>query len=252
MSASRPLFAVLLSLVATAVNASQLTVFGDSYSDTDARYPLWHEYLAYFLGTTSTSYAIGGANSQRVYDEVLDFLGDTNGNAPADDLYFVAPIGNDLVDGNSVSQAITYTTASVSQLQSAGAIDIVLFNIFNVDITPLAGTDPDYPADSAAWIADYNNQLKMYGLSEPHVRVYDFFSFSNYLAATVPAAELWADSVHMKTDIHKMIARDVEAFLAQPVPIPDALWLFASSLIGMAGIARKGKSIRRSDDQTHL
>jgi hypothetical protein len=54
----------------------------------------------------------------------------------------------------------------------------------------------------------------------------------------------WATDINNNGDIvgHGTIGGETHAFLIQAVPIPSAIWLFGSGLLGLVGIARRRKA----------
>ena len=105
-------------------------------------------------------------------------------------------------------------------------------NLFNSTI------DSAYSASSNVLIAD------IFGLHQNVLADPSAFGLANatdgclYTGADCSTYFLW-DSLHPTTAGHSIIA---DVFVSTVVPIPAAIWLFGSGLIGLVGFARRKKS----------
>lgn len=190
----------------TVPTISELIVFGDSYSTTDASGPLWHEHLSSILSVSESSSAVGGDNTQDTLAQVTTWLAS---NTPAaNDYFFLAAIGNDMIEGTNVNTAFGYTETAADDLIAAGANNIIIFTSININVTPRA-ISPGIPGDHVTWMSTYTGLLNTYAQSHSEVTIYDFYTLSTDIDGAMTSAELWRDDIHMTTDGHLLIAADV-------------------------------------------
>jgi phospholipase/lecithinase/hemolysin len=122
-------------------------------------------------GAKASNYAVGGARAREVPDnvhlslQVVTFLHNSSGAAPADALYVIEMGGNDLRDalfafagggdgGPIIAAAITSIADNIAQLYAAGARRFLVWNAPNLGLTPaVRGLGP-----AAVGLADFLSQ----------------------------------------------------------------------------------------------
>lgn len=249
-----------VSSVASAISFTDIYIFGDSLSDTDvgvSNGPLWPEYLSPQLGLTynsATNFAVAGATSFELVTQVSAYQS-TVPTADPNALYVVWAGGNDILAGGSGTVAANNVIANVSSLSSFGANYFLVPNLPDLGLIPADGTGTlTLPS------IDFNSTIESAYAGIPTAVVADVFGL-HHEALTDPTAfgltnatdscfftaplecdtYLFWDLIHPTTVGHGLIADEFEATLAT-IPIPAAVWLFASGLIGLIGVARRKKA----------
>ena len=159
------LLCLLIPATTFAYPFSDIYVFGDSLSDTDAykngtnfrgsNGDLWVEYLAPQIGLSydqTTNYAQYGATTGQIKDQVDTYLFLSGSVADPDALYAVWGGPNDLFDqmgsldlfssnlvydvANIINTGVSNLVTGISSLSAAGANSILVPNMPNLGITP--------------------------------------------------------------------------------------------------------------------
>lgn len=251
------LLALAVSSVAYSATISNVYIFGDSLSDTNAGLSdgaLWPVYFAPQVGTTydiDNNYAVAGATTAHLASQV-SFYQAENTTADPDALYVVWAGGNDIGGGVSATDAANNLINTISTLSSFGAKNFLVPNMADLGEVPAgAGSsayltqqsilfnstiDSAYSASSNVLIAD------IFGLHHSVLADPSAFGLTNAtdscLATTGADCStyfLW-DDLHPTTVGHSLFA---DAFVSTVVPIPAAVWLFGSGLLGLVGMARR-------------
>lgn len=261
-----------LSFSAQAGTVTSIISFGDSISDngTEDGYgafrfsngPVWVDYLAdaNHLNSSLVDRAISGATSSGVLNQVNTYL---VGNTPTPETLFTVSVGgNDLATAenfdalpNTIANATANITTLLNNLVSAGARNLMISNLyipplntptvnetaaimFNTALAAsLADFETTFEAENSIDINVYG--LDLYALYIEIITDPGSFGFSN---VTDPAplggpydGYLFYDLLHPTTAFHNVIAGKA---LDMVVPVPSAIWLLGSGLIGLVGIRR--------------
>ena len=248
------LSAMTVSSAAYAATFSDVYIFGDSLSDTNAGLSdgdLWPIYFAPQVGASydaGNNYAVAGATTAHLASQVSFYQADAI-TADPNALYVVWAGGNDILGGGSAVTAANNVINTISTLSSFGAVNFLVPNMPDLGLIPIDGTgastvpstmfnsaiDQAYSASSDVFVAD------VFGF---HHRILDdpvAFGLTNAtdscLAAGVACDTylIW-DNLHPTTAGHSLFA---DEFASTFVPIPAAVWLFGSGLIGLIGFARR-------------
>ena len=251
--------AFTVSSTASAISFSNMVIFGDSLSDTEpgaSNGPLWPEYLAPRLGITydsSTNFAELGARSDDLAGQVSAYQA-TTAVADPDALYVVWAGGNDILAFLSGVDAANNVISTVDSLSAFGAVNFLVPNMPDIGLIPADGT-----GTLTGPSVDFNVTVEsaFAGLSD--VSVADIFRAHHDILAdpaafgltnatdscllTAPLScdtYLFWDLIHPTTVGHSLFADEFEATLTI-IPVPAAVWLFGSGMIGLIGIARRKK-----------
>ena len=256
-------FICLLALTTTsttwAISYSNIYIFGDSLSDTDAgasNGPLWPEYLAPQLGLSydpGANFSVAGAFSVDLTTQISIYQA-TVSTVDANALYVVWAGGNDINLGLSGVDAANNVISAVNSLSSFGANNFLIPNM------PDLGMLPIIDSSKTPQSIDFNSTIDLAYAGLSNVAVADVFGFHHQVLAdpagfglvnvtdpcsfTVcsnPSGYLWWDFVHPTTAGHSLLADEFAVTLAT-IPVPPAIWLFGSGLIGLIGLARRKKS----------
>ena len=257
-------FRVLVYLLALAVSSaaysatfSDVYIFGDSLSDTSAGLSdgdLWPVYFAPQVGASydaGSNYAVAGATTADLVSQVSSYQADTT-TADPNALYVVWAGGNDIFGGVSATDAANNLINTISTLSSFGAENFLVPNLPDLGLVPAGGgssiftdasilfnstIDLAYSASSNVLVAD------IFGLHQSALADPSAFGLTNVTDSCLSTGAdcttyfLW-DNLHPTTAGHSLIA---DAFVSTVVPVPAAVWLFGSGLIGLIGVARKKK-----------
>ena len=255
--------ALFISSSAWAVSFSNMYIFGDSLSDTDARVTnglMWPEYLAPQLGIAAydsgANYAMSGATSFDLAGQISAYQS-ASPVADPDALYVVWAGGNDILGFESASAAANNVINTVNILSSMGANNFLVPNLPDIELAPVGGlglfTLPT---------AEFNSIIESTYAGSLNVTVGDVFGFHHQVYAnpdafgltnvtdacyniftTVtcanPSDYLFWDLIHPTTVGHGLIA---DVFAESYVPLPPAVWLFGFGLVGLIGVARRKKA----------
>ena len=190
------------------------------------------------------------------------------GAADSDALYTLWIGANDLLNIGTpadvqsvVGNAVTHIASGINDLVGAGARNILVMNMPNLGITPLMNGKNGRPDDSAtgAWLASNFNTALDKALSpyRSSINLFEvdvfttmdelitdgyFDNYTNKLKDNSPTNEsyMFWDDIHPTTYAHALIGEAAYNEVA-PVPIPGAIWLFSSGLVGLAGFRKKFK-----------
>jgi phospholipase/lecithinase/hemolysin len=241
--------------VAIASTFTGLYVFGNSLSSTDAGYsdgPLWPEYLAPQLGfayDSTGNYAMPGASlsSSGILEQVDTYKMSTTMADPTA-LYVVWSGVSDTV---GPVDAVNSIVSAVDSLSSFGAMNFLIPNTPDLGLAPLgteAGTEVaiyfNTLLDSAFSGMD---EVTIVDLFELHHEIYADPAAYGFTNVTDPCKDdeladcdtyMFWDSRHPTTLGHSIFADEFASSLSA-VPVPAAVWLFASGLIGLIGMARR-------------
>lgn len=253
-------FATLtLSSVAYTATLTNMYIFGGSLSDTDAAYsdgPLWPEYLAPQLGfayDSTGNYAVAGATTSAVLGQISSYQMST-AMAEPNALYVVWAGANDLAMGVSAEDAVNNIVTAVDTLSAFGATNFLIPNLPDMGLAP-GGTEA-----GTVISMNFNSLLESAFISNSFVTLFDSFALHHEIYAD-PAAYgltnvtdsclytapencdtyMFWDTSHPTTAGHSIFANEMAASLTA-VPVPAAVWLFGSGLIGLVGFARRKKA----------
>ncbi|MDR9893486.1 SGNH/GDSL hydrolase family protein [Aetokthonos hydrillicola Thurmond2011] len=301
----------IFPLKVLAKNYDQIYIFGDSFSDTGNVYnttsqiippsppyfngrfsngPVWVEYLASDLGLTFNSdsnFAFGGATTgfenigmsglPGLQQEINSFIA-VNPSADSDALYILWIGANDYLNSffggvPDTLQVVTNESAAVTSLAAVGAKDIVVANLPDLGMFPIARSDSEISNLLSADISIYNSDLAatlnflsqklssdvniipldLNSLFNRIISAPDEFGFTNVsgyciqdfsvvsvVLATQPSTcdpnkFLFWDPVHPTTVIHKLIG-EFAFSVVQPVSVPEASTAFGMLLFGALGV----------------
>jgi outer membrane lipase/esterase len=256
--------------------------------------PVWPEYLSNILGMEycqQDNFAVAGActgtfniNDEpgKVYpgvqDQISAYLALGPVNQPERALYVVAAGGNDvglLMTGVSpaalIGNCVSNTVVAVQRLWAAGARNIMVMNLPDVGVTPMAQTlGPDGPATLTQFSIAYNQvlELALQNLSQagiPTIRLNSFavldamasspatYGFTNVATAYLPAATgnpdqfLFWDWKHPTTGAHKVLAREAAVQLLNAFSPRNGCTTPDASFDGLKGLINS--SLRRQSGQ---
>jgi phospholipase/lecithinase/hemolysin len=256
---------------------NKLYVFGDSYSDVGNLYialneqsplpqyypgrfsngPIWVDHIAGFLGLPltpslagGTDYAWGGALVTgpngvipSVPDQVAQYLEDHGGKADRDALYIVEGGINDIVTSDAQnteelgSKIALGLTKCEEQLVQAGARHVLVSNLFNVGLLPVASAKAIFAAAATASTNEWLDRLLLrnQGLNGAHIFRLNFFrlmdailkdpthfGFNNVTSPCISASVcsdpdrwLFFDTYHPTEFAHSYFAVEVEGILEE-------------------------------------
>ncbi len=240
--------------------------------------PVWNEILATSLGLTTptpsllggTNYAWGGANTTSAgtvpstADQVSDFIITTDGSADPDALYTISTGSNDIfgvgrgvLTKDDLTAAATSVASLVNDLKAAGAESILVLNAPNLGLVPAT---VDNPSSGTALSNMFNTTLLATLADISGVALIDIFTGTTNIVAeptlfgldnvTDPcittsfpdcSKHLFWDGTHPTTAGHALIAEAalLQANSLKSVPLPTALPLIISALVGMKLLRRK-------------
>ena len=202
--------------------------------------------------------------------QIYQYINTVNsGTVDSNALYTIWIGGNDLLNISGdptpvITNAVTNISQGITDLVSAGAQNILVLNMPNLGLTPLMNGENlafgDPFSDNIAggqWLSQaFNSALDgaidpfrstinlmeadSYALMEEFIANGLFDNDTNmlkYAGATTDSYLFW-DAIHPTTDAHSLIADEALSIVA-PVPVPAAVWLLGSGLIGIVGIRRR-------------
>ena len=255
------------SSTASAVSFTDMVIFGDSLSDTriptpfTSNGPLWPEYLAPQLGLTynqAMNFAVAGSTTFDVFTQV-SFFDTTVSAVDPNALYVVWAGGNDILDSTdpiaAASTAASNVIANVNTLSSIGANFFLVPNLPDLGLIPADGTglltqpSVDFNSAIASAFAGIPTTVvaDIFSLHREAIAEPSAFGLANAIDACffdLPAdcdTYLFWDDIHPTTVGHSLIA-DEFALTIATIPVPAAVWLFGSGLIGLIGVARSSKA----------
>jgi len=235
--------------------------------------PVWTDLLGPMLGLASstasstggTNYAWGGARTTidigvpSTETQVNQYLIDSGGVADPSALYTIWTGGNDITSGVSVDieNGGLAVASMASDLLTAGAQNILVINAPNVGLTPAADGN-EVALESLSVLFNESMATGLDALGSSNVTLLDSFALINTIVADPLAygltdvdnnclataispltgcdTHLFWDDRHPTAAVHQLIA---DAAFAAVVPVPAAVWLFGSGLLGLVGVARR-------------
>lgn len=256
------LLALTVSSLAYSVTISDVYIFGDSISDTNAGLSdgsLWPVYFSSQLGLSYDSgnnYAVAGATTYDLASQVSFYQADGN-TADADALYILWMGANDILGGGSGKTAAENVIGTINNLTSLGAQNFLVANMPDLGLVPGATSTTSGLFTNES--IEFNSTIDVAFNPSSSVKIVDAFDLLNNWVADPEAFGLinatdsclsvgadcstyffW-DDIHPTTAGHNLIADEfVSAVTA--VPIPSALWLFGSGIVGLIGVARHKKA----------
>jgi outer membrane lipase/esterase len=270
------IFAVIISLLlgfsgGSAFAYSNIVAFGDSYTDNGivgswTNGNVWVEYLSSDLSASLENRALGGAETigtNGLNWQVANYISGLDGSNPAPGTLFTLFIGgNDhLHNSRGAVDAAENAAASLQALITAGATDILVLNLPNLGVLPVFNDSSAGEEDAAeSFSINYNAELEanvnklaaansmvnffmvnVFSLVEDVIDSPATYGLTNVDdAATGGNYEgyLFYDDVHITTAAHREIA-DLAGESLSAVPIPGAVWLLGSGIIGLFGMRHK-------------
>lgn len=222
-----------------------------------------------------TNYAFGGARVNTpvmgglipsVQTQVNNYLASVNGQADPNAIFTLTGGGNDLnalIAGTAgvadVTQAALDLSAITQQLVDAGANSVILANVPDLGQAPVAAAASFTASYITAAVYNFNlsangEESQIFDTFALHTQInadpaaYGFTNLNDscldaVVAGTISdcAGYVFADSLH-PTQAGSQAFADAITPLAQqmsPVPVPAALPLFASALVGLGFFRRK-------------
>jgi len=221
----------------------------------------------------------GRTNLGDLGSQLTAFQANHPGGAPMDALYVLFIGGNDVLSISNVVDdavaALSITTATqavettLNSLIGAGAQSILVPNVFDIGLTPGAATNRalatqrsvEYNTALAATLAGVEGNLGInlfeYDLFDFGQRVFadplsfgltnindactaglPFPVFLGSCEASVINQYAFIDNIHPTANVHNILGNELHS----AVPVPAAIWLFGSGLIGLIGIAKRKKT----------
>ena len=248
------LLTITVSSAAYAATFTDVYIFGDSLSDTNtglSNGDLWPVYFAPQVGATydvGNNYAVAGATTGHLASQVSLYQADAT-TADPNALYVVWAGANDISLGFSATDAANNLINTVNTLSSLGASNFLVPNMPDLGLVP-AGAGSSALTDAAIL---FNSTIDLAYSTSTNVLVVDIFELHHsgladptaygltnmtdsclYTGADCSTYFFW-DNSHPTTFGHSIIANE---FASAFVPIPAAVWLFGSGLIGLVGLAR--------------
>jgi phospholipase/lecithinase/hemolysin len=276
----------------SAQNFEAIYVFGDSFSDDgnvfkatggfnppsppyfEGRFsngPVWVEYLANKLGTTSTNFAYGGSSTgigNAVVPELplpglltqVNLFTQSNLNADANALYTVWAGANDYLFGGVTDPTVPLNNLStaVTSLYAAGARDIMVVNLADMGKFPARRVDSEISSNLNALTKAHNSglaaTLDFLSQQKPDINIIPLdvnslfnraitapteFGFTNVTDSCLigvvvcdnPNEYLFWDDYHPTTTAHELVGELAFSAL-KPEPVPEPSADLALLLIG--------------------
>jgi phospholipase/lecithinase/hemolysin len=272
-------FIVLGLFTATASAYTSIISFGDSLSDTGnfGRWTngnVWNEYLASDLGATLDNRSIGGAETignsgYSVFglDWQISQYSSLMSGSPIDTLFTVWIGGNDhLTSDRDHAVAASNAAASLQALINLGATGIMVLNLPDLGAVPRFNGDPTGEAAAQAFSINYNAALEaevnalatansfvnffmvdVFGLMQDVISdpaAYGLSNVDDYPTGSNYDGYLFYDDIHPTTAAHREIA-DLAGRSLSAVPLPGAVWLLGSGVLGLFGIRRRVTSSKK-------
>ena len=220
----------------------------------------------------------GRTNFGDLASQLTAFQANHPGGAPMEALYVLFIGGNDVLSISNVvddaAAALVISTATqavettLNSLIDAGAQSILLPNVFDIGLTPDAVANRALATQRSV---EYNTALAttlagVEGSQGINLFEYDLFGFGQRvfddplsfgLANTTDACTAglpfpvflgscdasvinqyaFIDNIHPTANLHNILGNE----LLNAIPVPAAIWLFGSGLLGLIGVARRKK-----------
>lgn len=217
----------------------------------------------------------GRTNPGDLASQLTAFQANHAGGAPMEALYVLFIGGNDVlsisnvVDDAVAALAITTATQAVettlNSLIGTGAQSILVPNVFDIGLTPGAAANRALATQRSV---EYNTALAttlagVEGNQGINLFEYDLFGFGQRIVAdplsfgltnttdacttglpipfflgncdaSVINQYAFIDNIHPTANVHNILGNE----LLSAIPVPAAIWLFGSGLIGLTGLAR--------------
>ncbi|MBT8443605.1 MAG: SGNH/GDSL hydrolase family protein [Gammaproteobacteria bacterium] len=164
----------------------------------------------------------------------------------------------------AISTSVTELLTAVGNLKAQGVTDIWLINLPDLGLTPRL-LDLGLGAQGSALTDAFNGALNtgLAGAGFTDVNVFDSagalrdivgdpgaFGFANVtdgclndltclLSPTVADTYMFWDDIHPTTVTHDILAQRLEVALMHAIPVPAAVWLFASALMALGWARRR-------------
>jgi phospholipase/lecithinase/hemolysin len=174
---------------AWALTFTEIYIFGDSLSDTlgttgggVSNGQLWPAYLAPRLGLTykhSANYAVAGAYSGDISSQLNTYLADMT-IADPEALYVIWAGGNDIRTGGSGSKAASNVISAVNTLLASGATHILVPNMGDIGLAPVAGADSAFLTAEAE---SFNTAIDSEYTGSATIAVVDVFNWHHDVVA---------------------------------------------------------------------
>jgi len=218
----------------------------------------------------------GRTNLGDLGSQLTAFQANHAGGAPNDALYALFIGGNDVLNISNVVDdavaALSITTATqavettLNSLIDAGAQSILVPNVFDIGLTPDAAANRALATQRSV---EYNTALaatlaSVEGNQGVNLFEYDLFDFGQRFVAdplsfgltnitdactaglpfpvflgscdaSVINQYAFIDNIHPTANLHNILGNE----LLSAIPVPAAIWLFGSGLIGLIGFARR-------------
>lgn len=216
---------------------SKVVAFGDSGTSTNPRITddlVWIEYLGQSLGVSAESYAIPGAptSGPAGFDvQITDYLAANSKVADPDAIHFILLGAHDARIGLTPQESHANRLAGMQRLLDNGATKIVVLTTDSYPNMSYSQADIDnYVPDGAVVfnMDPFRTNLADYGITNMTLPC-------AYNDVDCSVSRLY-DYTHPASGFHRALATAIEEQLTA-VPLPGAIWLFGSAVIGL--VARR-------------
>lgn len=225
-----------------AQNVDRVVIFGDSWSDVTSNSPRGPSYayvMASELGVPITNYAVSGATTSEINDQILQYL---NGGIDPDALHIYWALGNDFTepgapaDPSEIVQIMAdNASVGISLLQEDGAEHFLIFNVIDNGLRPLA-INAGMEAEATALSIEYNDLMEQVSVARRLPEsLYDVFTFFNTLVTDprftnitegcsdvgcgTPDEYVWWDEIHPTPVVQRMIGEGLAAHISGKAPV---------------------------------
>tara|TARA_R110002096_G_scaffold189337_1_gene369906 strand:+ start:36905 stop:38080 length:1176 start_codon:yes stop_codon:yes gene_type:complete len=235
------LTSLLLGNSAVAQDVDRIVIFGDSWTDVTVNSPRGPSYafvMANELGLPITNYAVSGATTSEINDQIVQYLSDgVDPNA----LHVYWALGNDFTepgapaDPSEIVEIMGGNAAvGIELLQQDGALYFLVFNVIDNGLRPLA-INAGMTAEATALSIEYNDLMQQVANDRnvPDV-IYDVFSYFSVMvtdprftnttegcyniACGTPDEFVWWDDIHPTPVVQQLIGEEVASYIAGKAP----------------------------------